>query len=190
MALAAENKRYSFADYLAWPEGERVELIEGTPVMMASPSRAHQAASISLSSQLYQFLDGKPCEVYTAPFAVRLFEDAGAAPESVDTVVEPDISVICDPSRLDEHGCKGAPDLVIEILSPSTQRHDRVTKFNLYQQAGVKEYWIVNTEDKTAQVFALIEGILRPVESYGKSELAKSRVLEGCEIDLTKVFSE
>lgn len=190
MALAAENKRYSFADYLAWPEGERAELIEGAVVMLASPSRAHQAASIALASQLYQFLTGKPCEAYAAPFAVRLFEGAGDAPESVDTVVEPDISVICDHDKLDEHGCKGAPDLVIEILSPSTQRHDRVTKFNLYQQAGVKEYWIVNTEDKTVQVFSLTEGVLRPIESYGKSELAKSRVLEGCEIDLTKVFPE
>lgn len=190
MALAAENKQYSFADYLVWPENERIELIDGTAVMMAPPSRAHQAASISLASQLYQFLDGKPCEAYAAPFAVRLFEGADDDPESVDTVVEPDISVICDPSKLDEHGCKGAPDLVIEILSPSTQRHDRVTKFNLYQQAGVREYWIVNTEDKTVQIFALTEGVLRPVESYGKDELAKSRVLEGCEIDLTKVFSE
>ena len=105
-------------------------------------------------------------------------------------MVEPDISVICDPDKLDVHGCKGTPDLVIEILSPSTQRHDRVTKFNLYQRAGVKEYWMVNIEDKTIQVFVLAEGILRPIESYGKDELAKSRVLAGCEINLTFVFTK
>lgn len=157
--------------------------------MMASPSRSHQAASIALASQLYQFLVGKPCEAYTAPFAVRLFEGAGDAPESVDTVVKPDVSVICDPIKLDEHGCKGAPDLVIEILSPSTQRHDRVTKFNLYQQAGVKEYWIVGLEDTTVQVFMLVGSHFLPVESYGKEEIAKSRVLEGFEVDLKTIFA-
>ena len=185
-----ENKRYTFSDYLAWPENERIELIDGIPVKIAPPCRAHQAASLSLAAQLYYFLDGKPCKVYAAPFAVRLFEKATDAPEDVDTVVEPDISVICDPDKLDVHGCKGTPDLVIEILSPSTQRHDRVTKFNLYQRAGVKEYWMVNIEDKTIQVFVLAEGILRPIESYGKDELAKSRVLAGCEINLTKVFTK
>lgn len=186
----AENKRYTFSDYLAWPENERIELIDGIPVKIASPSRAHQAASLSLAAQLYYFLDGKPCKVYAAPFAVRLFEKATDEPGDVDTVVEPDISVICAPGKLDEHGCKGTPDLVIEILSPSTQRHDRVTKFNLYQRAGVKEYWMVNTEDRTVQVFSLAEGVLRPVESYGKEEFAISRVLEDCEINLTKVFAK
>ena len=186
----AENKRYTFSNYLAWPENERIELIDGIPVKIAPPSRAHQAASLSLAAQLYYFLDGKPCKVYAAPFAVRLFETATDTPENVDTVADPDMSVLCDPDKLDVHGCKGTPDLVIEILSPSTQRHDRVTKFNLYQRAGVKEYWMVNIEDKTIQVFVLAEGILRPIESYGKDELAKSRVLAGCEINLTKVFTK
>lgn len=190
MALDAESKRYTFSDYLEWPENVRIELIDGAAVMMAPPSRAHQAASISLASQLYNFLDGIPCKVYTAPFGVRLFEGINDAPEGVYTVVEPDISVILGCDRLDKYGCKGAPDLVIEILSPSTQRHDRVTKYYLYQRAGVKEYWIVGLEDMTVQIFALMGGILRPVESYGKDEIAKSRVLEGCEIDLSKVFSE
>ena len=188
MALAAENKRCSFADYLVWPDNERAELLNGNVVMMSPPSRAHQFASIALASQLYQFLRGKTCEAYAAPFAVRLFEHAGDTPDRVDTVVEPDISVVCDPGKLDEHGCKGAPDLVIEILSPSTQRHDRVTKYNLYEQAGVKEYWIVGLEDMTVQVFALNDGRFKPVESYGKNETAKSRVLEGFEIDLGTVF--
>lgn len=185
-----ENKRYTFSDYLAWPENERIELIDGIPVKIAPLSRTHQAASISLAAQLYYFLDGKPYKVYAAPFAVRLFEGENDAPEDVDTVVEPDISVIYDPDKLDEHGCKGAPDLVIEILSSSTQRHDRINKFNLYQRAGVKEYWMVNTEDRTVQVFALAEGMLRPLESYRKDELARSSVLAGCEINLTKVFAK
>ena len=120
---------------------------------MAPPSRTHQEISGALFAQLYNFLDGKKCRVYAAPFAVRLFERDGEAPEDVDTMVEPDLSVVCDSNKLDKHGCKGAPDLVIEILSPSTRRHDRLIKIGLYQRAGVREYWIVDPENKAVQVF-------------------------------------
>lgn len=89
------------------------------------------------------FLDGKQCRVYPAPFGVRLFEQNGERPEDVDTMVEPDISVVCDRGKIDKYGCKGAPDLIIEVLSPSTRRHDRLVKLNLYQRAGVQEYWMV-----------------------------------------------
>ena len=133
MALPQEN-RYTLADALAWDEQDRVELIDGYPVMMAPPSRAHQKAVSELNRQLGNYLNGKTCEVYPAPFAVRPFERDGDFPEDVDTMVEPDITVVCDPSKLDDVGCKGAPDLVMEILSPSTQRHDKLTKFNLYQR--------------------------------------------------------
>ena len=130
------EKRYTLADAQTWDEQERVELIDGYPIMQASPTRAHQRAVASLLGQLYAYLNGKKCEVYPAPFTVRPFEQEGDQPEDVDTLVEPDITVVCDPSKLDNTGCKGAPDLVMEVLSPSTQRHDRLTKFNLYQRAG------------------------------------------------------
>ena len=191
MALPAEKARYTFADVLAWDEHERAEIIDGEAVMMAPPTSTHQEISGALFAQLYNYLDGKQCRVYAAPFAVRLFEKAGDPPEDVDTMVEPDLSVICDRSKIDKYGCKGAPDMVIEILSPSTRRHDRIVKMNLYQRAGVREYWIVNPEDKTIQVMLQDgAGSLRIHEDYGQEDTAKVNVLDGCFIELNKVFAE
>lgn len=191
MALPAEKSRYTFADVLVWDEKERIEIINGEVVMMAPPSSVHQEISGALFAQLYNYLDGKPCRVYAAPFAVRLFEQDGDTPDDVDTMVEPDLSVICDRSKIDKQGCKGAPDLVIEILSPSTRRHDRLVKLGLYQRAGVREYWIVNPEDRTVQVMLQDNtGTLRIHEDYGQEDAAKVNVLEGCFIELSKVFPE
>ena len=132
---------------------------------------------------------GKKCEVYSAPFAVRLFEEKDDRPENVDTLVEPDISVICDPSKLDDIGCKGAPDFIIEILSPSTNRHDKLTKFNLYQRAGVREYWIVDPVSKSVQVFVLEDGRYSAKDFGSAEEKVRVNVLEDCEINLSQVFS-
>lgn len=190
MASPAEKTGYTFADCLGWDEKERAEIIGGKVLMMAPPSRIHQKISGEIFRQLANFLEGKRCEVYSAPFGVRLFEKDGDRPEDVDTVVEPDITVVCDTSRLDQHGCKGAPELVMEILSPSSRRHDMLVKLNLYQRAGVREYWIVNPEDRTVQVMLLdSKGYLRIHEDYGQEDTAVVNVLEGCTIDLTKVFS-
>lgn len=190
MALPAEKRRYTFADVLAWDEKDRIEIIDGEAVMMSPPSRIHQEISVALTTQLYNYLEGKRCKVYPAPFGVRLFEQDGDHPEDVDTMVEPDISVVCDPTKLDDHGCKGAPDLIIEILSPSTRRHDRMTKFNLYQRAGVKEYWVVDPDSKDVQTFVLDAGRYF-VKGYGTAEdKLKVEVLEDCVIDLSAVFSE
>jgi Uma2 family endonuclease len=190
MALPAESKRYTFADVLTWDESERIEIIDGEAVMMAPPSRIHQKIVSELNRQLGNYLEGKKCEVYPAPFGVRLFEEDGDYPEDVDTMVEPDISVVCDHSKLDDHGCKGAPDLIIEILSPSTRRHDRITKFELYRKAGVREYWIVDPDSKDVESFVL-DGGRYFVKGYGTAEdNMKVDVLEGCIIDLSAVFSE
>ena len=106
-------------------------------------------------------------------------------------MVQPDISVVCDRSKIDKHGCKGAPDMVVEILSPSTRRHDRLVKLNLYQRAGVREYWIVDPDTQSVQVFLPDNGgSLRLHEDYGKDDIAKVHVLDGCFIELGKVFSE
>lgn len=190
MALPVEKARYTFADVLAWEENERIEIVNGETVMMAPPSVEHQRISIEISRQLANYLSGKKCEVFAAPFGVRLFEQDGDSPEDVDTMVEPDISVICDESKLDKYGCKGAPDLIIEILSPSTRRHDRLVKLGLYQRAGVREYWIVNPADKTVQVFLLEGGELLLREDYGQEDTAKVNVLDDCLIELSKVFTE
>ncbi len=187
MALPKEET-YTYVDYLAWDENERIELLYGAPVLMAPPSRRHQEILTELTRQLANFLEGKKCRIYPAPFGVRLFEREGDGPEDVDTVVEPDLSLICDHSKLDDQGCKGAPDMVIEILSPSTQRHDRLTKLNLYQRAGVREYWIVNPEDKTVQVMLLEEGVYRVADVRTAQDIIKVNSLEGCYLELEKVF--
>ena len=191
MALPAEQCRYTFSDVLTWNEDERVEIIDGEAIMLATPSTDHQLISGALFAQLYNFLEGKKCRVISAPFAVRLFEQDGDSLKDVDTVVEPDLSVVCDREKLDGKGCKGAPDMIIEILSPSTHRHDRITKYNLYQRAGVREYWIVEPETQTVQVFLRnADGFLLPYESYSRTDVAKVNALNGCFIELSKVFSE
>ena len=126
MALPQE-KQWTYADMLTWSEEERVELIYGQPHMMAPPSRRHQEILTTILLQLGSFLKDKKCKVYPAPFGVRLFEREGDSPSQVDTLVEPDLTVVCDPDKLDDAGCKGAPDLVIEILSPSTRLPSRRT---------------------------------------------------------------
>ena len=189
MPLPQEN-RYTLADALAWDEQDRIELIDGYQVMMAPPTRAHQKAVMELSGQLYAYLKGKKCEVYPAPFAVRLFEQDGDRPEDVDTLVEPDVSVVCDPSKLDDTGCRGAPDLVMEVLSPSTTRHDRFTKFNLYQRAGVREYWIIDPADKSVQVFVLEDGHYTAQDFGTAGDTVRVNVLKDCTIDLSQVFPE
>lgn len=190
MALPEEKSHYTFADCLVWDGRERMEIIDGSIFMMAPPSGIHQEILVELTRQLANFLEGKKCRVYPAPFGVRLFEKKGDNPEEIDTMVEPDISVICDRNKLDEQGCKGAPDLVIEILSPSSLRHDRLVKLNLYQKAGVREYWIVDPEYQAVQVFLQDgSGFLRIHEEYGREDVARVDVLDGCLIELCKVFA-
>ena len=188
MALPEEKPRYTFADVLTWEEKERIEIINGEAFMMATPSRIHQGIVAELTRQFGNYLEGKQCRVYPAPFAVRLFEREGDSPDDVDTMVEPDLSIVCDKNKLDQRGCKGAPDMVIEILSPSSLRHDRLVKLNLYQRAGVREYWIVSPDEQTVQVFLLRDGSLQLHEVYDRQGVAKVNVLDGCFIELSKVF--
>ena len=189
MALPAEEPRYTFADALTWGEDERIEIIDGEAFMMAPPLRVHQEISTKLVQQLANFLEGKRCKVYHAPFAVRLFEEDGDVPEDVDTMVEPDIAVVCDPDKLDKYGCKGAPDMVIEILSPSTRRHDLAVKYRLYQRAGVREYWIVDHDGKTVQVFRLEDGFYGAADVYTAGAVPVG-IWEDFSIDLSQVFTE
>ena len=189
MPLQALEAHYTFADCLAWDESKHIQIINGEAIVMLTPLRVHQEILGELSRQLANFLVGKKATVFFGPFAVRLFEKNGDPPESVDTMVLPDISVICDHNKLDEYGCKGAPDMVVEILSPSTQRHDQLVKLRLYQQAGVQEYWIVDPENQTIRVMLIDEdGRFQPQEVYGCEELAKVNILDGCFIELAKVF--
>lgn len=185
------EKYYTYADILSWEEDERIEIINGNLYMMAPPMRIHQDVSNALETQIQDFLKDKPCKMYHAPFGVRLFEQDGDSPEEVDTVVEPDILVVCDLSKLDKYGCKGAPDFIIEILSPSTARHDRFVKLNLYQRAKVREYWIVDPLNNTVDVCLPDENGRMVVSTiYTRNDAAKVNILPGCIIDLSKVFPE
>ncbi len=187
--MLLEEKRYNLADIQAGDESERIELIDGVPVMMAPTLRIHQKVSGGLVCQLANYLRDKECKVYARPFAVRLFEKDGDSPYDVDTMVEPDISVICDPKKLDDIGCKGAPDLIIEILSPSTRRHDLLTKFNLYLRAGVREYWIVDPANKDVQVFLLEDGHYSAKHFGSEGDKVMVNVLEDCYLDLSEIFA-
>lgn len=143
------NKQYTYADYLTWQFSERVELIKGWVYKMSpAPKRRHQAVQMALSNLLYNSLVEK-CSIYTAPFDVLLNSDGKS------TIVQPDISIICDKTKLTEQGCTGAPDLVIEILSLSTSKKDYGVKYDLYAENGVKEYWIVNPELNSVEVYVL-----------------------------------
>jgi Uma2 family endonuclease len=188
MALAQEKPetRYTYADVLTWDEGDRYELLDGEAFMMASPGRIHQKILGELFVQLHNFLKGKPCEVYPAPFGVRLFprED-----NSDDTFFEPDITVVCDPSKLDDRGCNGAPDMVVEILSPSTAKFDLVDKMKKYRLAGVRECWFVDPEEKIVQVH-LMTGRDHTLAFYERADTAPVTILPGCLIDLAAVFAE
>ena len=185
-----QEVHYTFGDLLSWNDGNRYELYDGRPVALTSPTAVHQQVSGELFAQLHSYLTGKPCRAYYAPFDVRLFEKEGEAPEDIDTVVQPDLFVICDRSKVDEHGVHGAPDLVIEILSPSTARQDKLVKFNLYLQAGVREYWIVDPGDKTVQTFVLRDGQY-VAEVFSESEKrVPVHIFQDCRIDLSLVFQE
>jgi Uma2 family endonuclease len=188
----SENERYSYADYLTWNDGKRWELIGGQAYCMSpAPMRQHQGLSGALFAQLYNFLHGKKCAVYAAPFDVRFVEaEDNVADDYIDTVVQPDIVVVCDPKKLDDRGCIGSPDLIIEILSPSTSRMDMTVKFELYQRFGVKEYWIVHPKDQTVLVFKLLEsGLYGVPERYCAEDAISVALLGDLVIDLTRVFS-
>jgi len=154
------KKRYTYADYLTWLDDQSRELINGfIRLMSPAPRMRHARVNSKIFGNLWTILKkhkGK-CEVFTAPFDVRFPKQGETADDRIDTVVQPDICVVCDLSKLDERGCCGAPDMIVEILSPSTLKKDVTEKFDLYETSGVKEYWIVHPTEKVIQVFLLQE---------------------------------
>lgn len=150
------DKEYTYLDYLRFTFSERVELIKGKILKMSpAPNRKHQAVVVNLNRAIDNLLREKPCKWYPAPFDVRLHIPNG---KKDHTVVQPDLCVVCDVAILDDAGCNGTPDLMVEILSPSNQSHDLSTKFDLYEEAEVKEYWIVNPQNRSVLVYTLKEG--------------------------------
>jgi len=179
--------RWTYADYKGWElkPGERFEVIDGVAYAMSAPNTFHQLILTELIRQLSNFLVGKPCKVFPSPFDVRLFYEED---ESDDTVVQPDLSVICDWDKLGKEGCRGAPDFVVEILSPSNTAEEMQRKFDLYRDAGVREYWVVDGEHKTV-VAHLFEGESIVSRIYKEKDRAAVSVLEGLFVELEPVFA-
>ena len=187
------SKRYTYADYLTWLDDKLRELIDGIVHFFASPVRIHQEVSHKLNYLFSEFIykrRGK-CQIYYAPFAVRLPVDNSTDDNKIYNVVLPDICVVCDPSKLDDKGCIGAPDLIVEILSPSTAKTDWTKKFNLYQASGVREYWIADPKEKVINVFLLKpDGKFDDGTVYFCHEKVPVYIFDGLEIDLKEVFEE
>lgn len=166
MALALKDtQHHCYGDYLAWPEDSRYELIDGSAYAMSpAPDLAHQDVAGEIYRQASNILIGKPCRAFIAPVDVRLPRQ-NEADENIDTVVQPDVLVVCDSSKLERRGVRGAPDWIVEVLSPSTAGHDQIRKRNLYERHGVTEYWLIHPIDRVLTVYRLIAG------EYGKPEL-------------------
>jgi len=182
-----EDRKFTYADYKGWElkPGERYEIIYGEAYAMSAPNFTHQGILMELSAQFHTFLRGKPCRVYPAPCDVRLFYEED---ESDDTVVQPDILIICDEVKRGEESCHGAPDLVVEILSPSNTATEMQRKFKLYQTAGVREYWVVDPETKSLTVYLFQEDTIL-TRTYGSAGKAPVAILPGFEITLDDVFA-
>lgn len=184
------SSTYSYANYLNWFFDDRVELIKGRVFKMSGPARMHQQVSIHISSMFFNFLLGKPCKVYSAPFDVRFYEGS-KADKDIYTVLQPDICVICDLIKLDDKGCIGAPDIVIEILSPGNNKMELLHKYGIYEEFGVKEYWVVSPGYKTLLKYTLdAKGKYQPSKLFTLSERVHSEVLPGFELDLDAVFED
>jgi Uma2 family endonuclease len=183
-----DEQLFTYADYKAWElaEGERFELIYGVAYAIAGPNAYHQTISGEIFRQIANYLRGKPCKVLSAPFDVRLFFEED---ESDDTVVQPDIVVICDKEKRGPEGCRGAPDLVVEVLSPSNSAVEMSRKFILYRQAGVREYWELNPENKILIAHRFGDDqVLTHI--YGKADKVPVGIFPDLEIDLEAVFAE
>lgn len=183
MGLALrKEKHYTYADYLQWPDEARYELIDGEAFLMSpAPLVEHQEVAGELFRQLANQLDGQPCRPYIAPVDVRL-PRADEADAAIDTVVQPDVLVVCDPHKIDRRGVRGAPDWVLEVLSPSTAAHDQIAKRRTYERAGVREYWLVHPGDRTLTVYVLENGQYGRPEIYELKDATPIGVLPGVSI--------
>jgi Uma2 family endonuclease len=186
-----DTLHHTYADYLTWLEGGREELINGIAYIKEppAPSRRHQELVGELHHQIRLALEGRPCRVYVAPFDVRL-PKSGEADELIETVVQPDVLIVCDPEKLDQRGMRGAPDWLAEVLSPSTASHDQILKLPVYERAGVREVWLVHPTDRTLTVYRLEDGRYgRPVvlEMKGRTTLS---AVPGVSIDWDRLSVE
>jgi len=188
--IIEQDKKYTYADYLKWLDDKRRELINGfVRLMTPAPARIHQKVLAVVFNKLYNFFENKECEVYTAPFDVRFPENGDNDDDQIYNVVQPDISVVCELEKLDDRGCVGAPDLIVEILSPATGKRDLTEKYNLYEKFGVKEYWIVRPNEKSIQQFVLDDtGKYQFTGTYTEDMTMASVIFPDFKLEINRVF--
>ena len=186
------DKTYSYADYLKWSFEERVELIKGKIFKMSpAPARRHQVISGHFLRRLYNFLDDQVCQAYHAPFDVRLTPLKSDKTSKIHTIVQPDICVVCDPAKLDDRGCVGAPDLIIEILSPGNSQTEMKNKFEVYQENGVREYWIADPTSEVIFVYIINEdGKYIGLPPFALADKITSHVFPNFELSVADIFKD
>jgi Uma2 family endonuclease len=183
------SKTYSYADYLQWTFEDRLELIKGKIFKMTpAPAAIHQRISWIISGELYSYLKDKNCQAYSAPFDVRLPRTGENEDKKIVTVVQPDVCIICDPAKVDARGCTGAPDIVIEILSPGNNQKEVRNKYEVYEESGVREYWIVSPVEKTFLQYNLIDGQYQTARPMTTGDIITTTILPGFELNLETVF--
>lgn len=192
LSLLDTNQTYSYADYLTWQFDEAVELIKGKVMLMSpAPNVKHQSISMNLSRFLSNFLRLKSCQVFAAPFDVRLYDSNKSvlANQDIQSVVQPDLCVICDPDLLDKQGCNGAPNWIIEILSKGNSRREMKIKYDLYQESGVIEYWLVYPEEQAIYQFVLNNNKQYQLKHmYANDDIASPHLFPELLIDVNEVF--
>lgn len=190
MEAVKQDKFYTYEDYCKFDDDKRREIIDGVIYLMSPGANSeHQEIAFNLSGIFYNYFKDKKCKAFFAPYDVRLPKE-GETKETVSNIVQPDIVVICDRNKIDRRGCFGAPDLAIEILSPSTSRVDKVKKLNLYQEHGIREYWIVDPTNQTIDRFSLDEstGKYKQVEYFGRSDTITPVIFPDFTLKLDEVF--
>ena len=191
LPVRKSEQHYTYADYRQWPDDERWELIDGVAYSMSGPTTIHQTISSELHGALWEFLKGKPCRVFASPFDIFFPRLNEQDEDDVDTVVQPDLLVVCDKAKIRDNGIWGAPDLVVEILSPSTSRKDLHEKYDLYQRSGVKEYWVIDPPGRWFQQYVIgADGLYAPEVTWvGKGTLV-SPTLAGFELDIATIWPD
>lgn len=186
------NGSYTYSQYLKWRFEEYVELIRGKIFPMSAPVSQHQRIVGNLHIEIGFYLKGKHCQVFIAPFDVRFpaYDANGVPIADTDTVVQPDLCIICDPQKIDRRGCNGAPDLIVEVLSPSTAKKDLNEKFNLYEEAGVQEYWVVFPDAKVINVYLLQNGKYVLRDEYEEDAKIPVATLPELVVNLADVFAQ
>lgn len=182
---------YTYADYLQWKFLERLELFRGKIYKMGAPNTLHQVVAGNLYGEMRHYLKGKSCQVFIAPFDIRLPIQNKKRDDEITTVVQPDVCVVCDPAKIDERGVCGAPDLVIEVLSPGNSKKEVRDKFELYEEAGVREYWVINPTEQNLITFLLTaEGTFGSAKMYTGGDRLEAATVPGFSINVTEIFTK